>query len=675
MSGRNLSALSLLAVLALALSAAPAAFAAGPTHGAAAGVSAEEPTAAARQAAPDTATSPPPEWQQQVSYRIEARLAEKNERVRAAATFRYRNASPDTLDRLYFHLYLNAFRPNSEWARSEQRERLQGYRTMEDPDYGYERVRSVRMLSGPGARGSGGGEGTALTPSYPHAPDSTVMRLDLPGPLHPGDSLTLRLAWDARPSTLCRRQCRQGRQWDLAQWYPRIAVYDGGGWQEHPLYPQGEFYGEFATYDVTLDLRSDQVVGATGVPVEGDPGWEPAPGSPADEPLYQRDFYGEDPTTGLPDPGLLPESAGGNRRRVRFHAEDVHHFAWSANPEYRYEGTTWERGDLDDVAVHVLYRPGDTAWDDGVAVERSVRALSWLQTIYRPYPYPQFTNLHRIEGGGTEFPMLVMDGGVSQGLIVHEAAHQYTHGILANNEWKEAWLDEGIVSFTDGWYAEEHGGGNWARSLESTGMVERVLANRHRLDSVPGFLRGMTVQGSDTLPTPRPVATRSEHFANYGQYGYGSYTKPSVVFYMFREMVGKETMRRILRTYYDRYEFRHVNEGALRSVVNDVTGRDYGWFWDQWLHTTDVLDYRVAEVSAERLGPESWRTTVEVTREGGIWMPVTVQVGDARRRLTDRFRSRTVTLTTERRPKRAVVDPDEVLLDVDRSNNAREIPR
>jgi len=662
MRGRSLPVLSLLASLALALPAAPAAAAPGPDGGA--DVSSETPG--------DTVPSPPPEWQQEVSYRIEARLAEKNERVRAAASFRYRNASPDTLDRVYFHLYLNAFRPNSEWARAEQRERLQAYRTMEDPDHGYERVRSVRMLSGPGA---GGGEGTELTPSYPHAPDSTVMRLDLPEPLAPGDSLTLRLAWDARPSTLCRRQCRQGRQWDMAQWYPRIAVYDGGGWQAHPLYPQGEFYGEFATYDVTLDLRSDQVVGATGVPVEGDPGWDPRPGSPAEEPLYQRDFYGENPTTGLPDPGLLPESAGGNRKRVRFHAEDVHHFAWSSSPDYRYEGAVWERGDLEDVAVHVLYRPGDTAWDDGVAAERSIRALSWLETVYRPYPYPQFTNLHRIEGGGTEFPMLVMNGGVSQGLIVHEGAHQYTHGILANNEWKEAWLDEGIVSFTDGWYAEEHGGGNWERSLEYAGMVERALSSRDRTDSVPRFLRGMLVQGSDTLPTPLPIATRSEDFANYGQYGYDSYTKPSLVFYMFREMVGKETMRRILHTYYDRYEFRHVNEGALRSVAGDVTGRDYGWFWDQWLHSTDVLDYRVGQVSAERTAPESWRATVEVVRDGGIWMPVTVQVGSETRRLTERFRSRTVTFTTEERPRRAVVDPGAALLDVDRSNNEKEIPR
>ncbi|MFB6368720.1 MAG: hypothetical protein ABEJ00_03825, partial [Gemmatimonadota bacterium] len=364
--GRNAFVPSLLAGLVLVAGTvppAPASHAAGPA-------SAETPSPAPAR---DTTPEPPPDWQQDVTYRIEARLAEKNERIRAAATFRYRNNAPEALDRLYFHLYLNAFRPNSVWARNEKRERLQAYATMEDPDYGYERIRSVRLLSGAGA---GGGEGTALTPSYPHAPDSTVMRLDLPEPLEPGESLTLRIAWDARPSTLCRRQCRDGRHWDLAQWYPRIAVYDGGGWQAHPLYPQGEFYGEFATYDVTFDMRGDQVVGATGVPVEGDPGWEPAPGSPADEPLYQRDWYGEDPRADLPDPGLLPGSAGGNRKRVRFYAERVHHFAWSASPDYRYEGAVWERGALEDVAIHALYRPGDTLWDDGVAVERSIRALS-----------------------------------------------------------------------------------------------------------------------------------------------------------------------------------------------------------------------------------------------------------------------------------------------------------
>ncbi len=599
---------------------------------------------------------PPPDWQQEVSYAMEAALDEEEQVLRGAQVVRYRNASPDTLRSLYFHLYLNAFRPHSVWARNEGRERLD-FGALEDPDYGFERLQSVRLLEGPGAGGAEApGSGLSLEPAYPHAPDSTVVRLDLPVPLAPGARATLHLRWDARPATLCRRQCREGRSWDLAQWYPRVAVYDGGGWQAHPLYPQGEFYGEFATYDVTLDLAEDQVVGATGVPVEGDPGWDPAPGSPVSEPLYQRDHYGPPSELEAPgDPGLLDDEPADGRKRVRFRAERVHHFGWSTSPEYRYEADVFERGALPDVAVHVLYRPGDDDWDDGVAAERTIRALSWLETLFRPYPYPQITNLHRLEGGGTEFPMLIMDGSASEGLIVHEVTHQYAHGILANNEWKEAWLDEGVTSFIDGWYAEEHG-----RPDLWDGLMERV---------------------GPSEPAPMAIAHPSEDFPNYPVYGYLSYTKPQAVLYMLRELLGKETMRQILKTYYDRYAFRHVNEAAFREVASEVARRDLDWFFDQWLHTTATLDWSVEGGRTVRApgdeGDGGWRTEVTLRREGEAWMPVTLRLrgdrGSTDVRVESRDRRVTVEVSTPWEPSSVELDPERATLDVDRSNDRVEV--
>ncbi len=623
----------------------------------------------------DTVEDFPPSWQQDVSYVTEARLDEEAEVLRAAQVVTYRNASPDTLDRLYFHLYLNAFRPNSVWARNEQRERFP-FDELEEPDYGFERLRSVRLVGGPGAgepSNPAAEGGTVLEPAYPHAPDSTVVRLDLPRALPPGGEVILRMRWDARPATLCRRQCRQGRSWDFAQWYPRVAVYDQHGWNDHPLYPQGEFYGEFATYDVTLDLASDQVVGATGVPVEGDPGWDPVATSPIDEPLLQRAWYGE--TVERPyDPALLEAEPAEGRRRVRFHAERVHHFAWSTSPEYRYEGTVYERGDLPAVAVHVLFRPGDSTWDEGVAAERTVRALSWLGSVFRPYPYPQITNLHRLEGGGTEFPMLIMDGSASEGLIVHEVTHQYAHGILANNEWREAWMDEGMTSFLDGWYAEEHGDPDrWDRLMERIGRVEGLLADPSVRRNPPLQMSGSTIEG-DTLPRPVPIATRSERFPDYGWYGHYSYSKPEAVFYMLRELVGKETMRRILRTYYDRFEFRHVTGAAFQAVAEEVSGRELDWFFDQWIRGTATLDWAIADVSVAPAG-DGWRSTVTARRSGDAWMPVTLAVGSERVRIDSRDREVTVEVVTGERPATAELDPDRVLLDVDRTNDRHEIPR
>src|SRR5256886_10182737 len=303
--------------------------------------------------------------------------------------------------------------------------------------------------------------GQGLRPDYPYAPDSTIAHWTLPRSLPPGDSLVVEIDWQARPSTLPRRQGRQGRRFDFAQWYPKVVVYDRHGWEDHPLYPAGEFYGEVARYDVTLDLPADQVIGATGVPVEGDPGWEGAKADPGLAIDYQRDWYHAPRTTH--DCG---EVAAG-RKCVRFYAEEVHHFAFSLNPQYVYE-----QGRYGGVVVRVLYLPGDSAtWGRGLALGRTITALAWLDSLYGPFAWPQLTNVHRIEGGGTEFPMMVMDGSAGVGLILPEVGHNYTMGILANNEWREAFLDEGFTDFQTGWFAKAHGRGSPYPELEARGLV------------------------------------------------------------------------------------------------------------------------------------------------------------------------------------------------------------
>src|SRR6266704_1317803 len=365
-------------------------------------------------------------WQQRVAYRITASLDEPSGVLTGRERISYVNRSPDTLRDFYVHQYLNAFRPGSRWAAADSTEQRERFQHLKDPDYAFERITSATVM------------GQGLRPGYPYAPDSTIAHWTLPRSLGPGDSLTVEIAWQARPSTLPRRQGRRGRRFDFAQWYPKVVVYDRYGWEAHPLYPGGEFYGEFATFDVTLDLAADQVIGATGVPVEGDPGWEHARANPAEPIDYQRDWYWR----------------AGGRKCVRFLAQDVHHFAFSLNPQYVYE-----QGHYGTVAVHVLYQPQDSAtWGHGIVVGRTVAALAWLDTLYGTFAWPQLTNVHRIEGGGTEFPMMVMDGGPSLGLIVHEVGHNYTMGILANNEWREGFLVEGFTSFQTSWFFETHGG-------------------------------------------------------------------------------------------------------------------------------------------------------------------------------------------------------------------------
>lgn len=588
--------------------------------------------APATLAAQDTAR-----FQQGIDYRIEAILDESTDVLSGRARLVYTNNSPDTLDTLFFHQYLNAFRPNSAWARRELQFGERRFQDLGPDEHAFARLASARV---------GGEEVQPVYPGYEGQPDSTVVAIPLPTPLGPGDSVTVRLDWDARLATVPRRQGREGRQYDWAHWYPRIAVYDRNDWQYRTHLPQGEFYGEFASYDVTLDVVDDQVIGATGVPVEGDPGWARVANEAASEIAYQRNAY---PDTEPESLGLLSGEAEPGRKRTRWRAENVHHFAWGADPDFVYLEGEYS-GDAEaplrsgPVPIHVLAQAGGD-WDPGVALEHTQSALAWLEDIFGPYPYPQLTNLHRIESGGTEFPMMIMDGSDSEGLIVHEVTHQYLHGILANNEWRDGWLDEGFTSFITSWYFEAQGQEDvWDGALEAA--AERARAGRIQ-----------------------PVATPGAEFANPSVYSAMTYTKPSLIFRMLRELVGEDTMREILATYYDRYQFQHVTEEDFRAVVEEVSGRNLDWFFEQWLHTTDTLDYGVGDAATIPLPNGRWRTRVEVLRLGDAWMPVTLQVGDETRMLGSRDTRQVVEIVTPDRPEVVVLDPENILLDIDPTND------
>lgn len=588
--------------------------------------------AAAPLVAPaDTAPAPP-----RIAYVIEASLDESTDVLTGRARLTYVNRSGGAIDTLWFHQHLNAFRPNSAWAQREMEYREDRFQRLGPEEHAFERLTSVRV------------DGVEVAPVHPGAPDSTVVAVPLPSPLSSGDSTVVVLDWQARLSTLPRRQGRRGRHYDFAQWYPRIAVHKAGQWFTQPLLPQGEFYGEFATYDVTVELPRDQVMGATGVPVEGDPGWEAAAVNGTGEVLYQRERYGASPRV---DIGLLAAEPAEGRKQVRWRAEEVHHFAWSANPRFIYEqGTALRAGEADDpIVLRVLYLPADTGWANGVALERTEVAITWLQDLFGPYLWPQLTNLHRIEPGGTEFPMMMMNGSPSMGLILHEAGHQYLHGMLANNEWAEGWMDEGFQSFVDDWFAEEQGQADvWQGSLQQIRQV---------------YQAGME----------QPIGLASADFVNPAVYSMMTYVKPALVLRMLRELVGEETMREILREYFARHAPGHVTEADLRQVVRDVTGRDHDWFFDQWIHTDATVDYSVAEASTERTGDGRWRTRVVVRRDGDAWMPVEVEVAGERRELTGPGREQVVEFVTRERPESVVVDPDGVLIDLQPQNNRRTL--
>src|SRR5256886_1754989 len=358
----------------------------------------------------------------------------------------------------------------------------------------------------------------------------------------------------------------------------------------------------------------------------------PRPLAPGDSMTVEIEWRGR-ALLPAPRPGTAGRGGGG--------------LALPLNPRYVYE-----QGRYGDVVVRVLYLPGDSAtWGRGVALGRTITALAWLDSLYGKFAWPQVSYVHRIERGATEFPMMVMAGSAGLGLVLHEVGHNYTMGMLANNEWREAFLDEGFTEFQTGWFFETHGDGSGYPDLEA-----RVL-----------FL--------DLERWSEPVSMVSERYRDFVTYNEMVYTKAQLFYDELRYVVGDAAMRRILRTYYARWKLKHVDEAAFRAVCEEVSGQDLGWLFGQWLHGTPLIDYRLRKVERRRIASGQWLTAVTIERRGDGWMPI--EIGDRDTiyaRATGEPEVERVTFTSARGPARLMLDPRGGAHDYDMLNNPGRRP-
>lgn len=552
-------------------------------------------------------------WQQRVDYTIRATLDTASKRVSGTESIRYTNNSPDTLRFLWMQLDQNLFRPGSTGS------------LLFDPNSrfggggfkgGFE-IDQVTQCTGTAA---GQQRGAAVPsprrrrttrPSAPLPPcpsvtlktrvDQTMMYVDLARPIPPGGGSVLELTYAFNvPEHGADRMGREGSLYQMAQWYPRLAVYDDiSGWNTDQYLGQGEFYLEYGDIEYEITLPAGYIVAGTGVlqnPTEVLTAAQrsrlaAAVSSDSGIPI----ITGAELTSG----SARPTSQG--TLTWRFRAEKVRDAAWSASPEYLWDAAGW-----DGVLAQAFYRPSaiDT-WKEAAKMSRfSIQEYSnrWLR-----YPYPQIS---AVEGpvSGMEYPMVAMEArGDSAAdlyrVLTHEIGHMWFPMIVGSDERRYAWMDEGFNTFTNIFSEEEY----WKRDDSAVRQRERELVLR-----------------IDQTPTAQPILTPANRYQTSANLLSLAYVKPSVLLLTLRtKVLGAEVFDSAFREYTRRWAFKHPQPADFFRTMEVVSGRDLAWFWRGFFYTTAALDQSVESV---KQGAEG---TAQVTLAslGDAVMPVDLELG------------------------------------------------
>ena len=575
-----------------------------------------------------------------VEYRIEARYNPIDHTLDATEVLTYHNLTGQPLDTFPFHLYLNGFQPASTAAREIRRD---------DPSFEYEpKYRGAIDIKSLEAQGQNlTAQLKFIQPDDSNSADKTVVEVKLPHPVAPGSDVQFKIVFrDSFPEIFART----GYHDDFimgAQWFPKVGVWWHGAWNCHQFHATTEFFADFGVYHVKLTLPQNYVVGSSG-----------------DE--------------------IGSASNNDGTKTVSLHGEDIHDFAWAASPRYRVIEKMWQ-GSGGPVKMRLLVAPEHM--NQAARYQRSLEgALARFDQWYGAYPYDRITLIDPPAGAyrasGMEYPTLftgLSTWWMPPGFLfpedetVHEFGHQYWYGMVATNEFEEAWLDEGINTYSEIKVMESL----YKREVDISGLTGTTAGERHW--SFTGY--------TDTDALGRAsYRTMSE-----GSYGAVSYGKTACMLLTLESLIGEDTVRRALRTYFERYKFTHPTGEDFLKTVEEVSGQNLRWFFDQAVYGTQVLDYEVAQVRSER--PDWWNesgvgdkkaewsyhSTVLVRRRGDFVFPVELEVRfDDGTRVREHWdgKDRWVRFEYDKKAKlvSAEVDPDhKVWLDRDFYNNSRTL--
>jgi hypothetical protein len=582
--------------------------------------------------------------QRVVAYNIQARLNPQKKTIEAVETLTYKNLTGRPLQEFPFHLYLNAFQPKSTFMRETRRD--EPTYKWDDKNFGAIEVKSLNAV--------GIGDLTSqikfVHPDDDNADDRTVMMVQLPKPVPPGGEIQFKIAFhDQLPEVLARTGYKRDF-FMVGQWFPKVGVFWNGAWNCHQFHETTEFFADFGVYDVAVTVPKNYVLGASG------------------------------------DLVSTQENADGTKT-VAFHGEDIHDFAWTADPHYRVVEDSWS-GSGGTVKIRLLMSPEhyDQA---GRHLQALKGTLAYFDKNFGPYPYDRITVIDPPHGagraGGMEYPTLITAGTtwwmpmglrIPEDVVEHEFGHQYWYGMVANNEFEDAWLDEGINS-----YAE-------LKTLNALYGFDTSLANfLGATVGENGYQRTSYISNPDT----DPLARNGWQYLNRGTYGAMSYGKTATVLFTLEGILGADTMQRVMNTYFTRYRFTHPTKEDFLKTVEDVSGKNLRWYFNQAVYGTQVLDYEVLSLNSDRVdwynkqavpeknGQTVYRSNVVLHRKGDFIFPADVAIkfdnGEVVREHWD-GQDRWVRYTYEKKAKlvSAEIDPDhKVWLDRNFFNNSKMV--
>ncbi|MGX7667915.1 M1 family aminopeptidase [Flavobacterium pedocola] len=595
-------------------------------------------------------------WQQHADYKMEVAMDVKTYQYKGKQTLVYTNNSPDTLRRVYYHLFNNAFQPNSAMDAR--------IKSIKDPDgrmvnkvkVGDKEVKESRIAAlKPNEIGflkisNFKQDGVAAT----NKTVGTILEVTLAKPLLPKSSTTFTLDFDGQVPVQIRRSGRnnkEGVELSMSQWYPKVAEYDFEGWQADP-YIAREFHGVWGNFDVKITIDKKYVLGGTGYLQNGN----------------QIGYNYQDAGVDV----IVPKK----QKTLTWHfvAPNVHDFTWAADKEYIHDKLQAEDG----VTLHFLYKNKPEILDNWKKLQpKTAQLMGIYNKTVGKYPYNQYSVIQGGDGG-MEYAMctLILGEGTFDGLLgvtAHEMAHSWFQHVLASNEAKHSWMDEGFTT--------------WLENYGLNEIAEKKTENPHA-DSYAGYY-SLVKSGKE-----QPQGTHADRYDENRPYSIQAYSKGNIFLSQLAYLIGEENLLKTLKRYYRDFKFTHPTPNDIKHTAEKITGANLDWYLTEWTQTTNTIDYGIkaveengnaTKVTLERIGRMPMPLDIIVVYEDdtveSFYVPQTLMrwtkdnpFPNIRRTVTEGWDWAYPTFEINiDKPKKnikvIVIDPMEIMADVNKTNN------